>query len=137
MVSFAASVLSPLASSSVITNPLTPQTTKPQNSPFQATSIPNLFLAGDWVKGVPTGANGLSQERAFVTGLTAANLVIDRLGVGAKAVVKDVEPDEPHIAAGRAAVRTVRDVLGNVCGGFAAPLAALPLAPPPFPFPRA
>ncbi len=26
------------------------------------------FMAGDWVKGVPHGANGLSQERAYVTG---------------------------------------------------------------------
>lgn len=83
--------------------------------PYQATGIPNCFLAGDWVKGVPHGANGLSQERAYVTGLTAANLVIDKCGVGRKAVVLDVEPDEPHIAALKQLDQSVRgtlDVLG-------------------------
>ena len=29
--------------------------------PLQTTSYPNIFVAGDWVKGVPHGANGLSQ----------------------------------------------------------------------------
>ena len=29
--------------------------------PYQTTSLSNLFMAGDWVKGVPHGANGLSQ----------------------------------------------------------------------------
>lgn len=29
--------------------------------PLQTTSLPNVFMAGDWVKGVPHGANGLSQ----------------------------------------------------------------------------
>ena len=29
--------------------------------PTQVTGLDNLFLAGDWVKGVPHGANGLSQ----------------------------------------------------------------------------
>ena len=31
--------------------------------PLQTTSRQNLFMAGDWVKGVPHGANGLSQVR--------------------------------------------------------------------------
>ena len=31
--------------------------------PMQTTSLPNVFMAGDWVKGVPHGANGLSQVR--------------------------------------------------------------------------
>lgn len=57
------------------------------------------------------GANGLSQERAYVTGLTAANLVVERLGVGRKAVVLDVEPDEPHIAAGKQVNQAFRGVL--------------------------
>lgn len=67
--------------------------------PLQETSIPNLYLAGDWVKGVPHGANGLSQERAYVTGLLAANMVVDKLGIGQHAKILDVEADEPHIAA--------------------------------------
>ena len=29
--------------------------------PLQTTSFTNVFMAGDWVKGVPHGANGLSQ----------------------------------------------------------------------------
>lgn len=66
--------------------------------PFQDTSIQNLFLAGDWVKGVDHGANGLSQERAYVTGLIAANKVMDRLKIGKAATILDVEPDEFHIA---------------------------------------
>ncbi|KAG1676363.1 hypothetical protein FOA52_001158 [Chlamydomonas sp. UWO 241] len=33
------------------------------NRPYQITSLPNVFLAGDWVKGVQHGANGLSQVR--------------------------------------------------------------------------
>ncbi|GIL93345.1 hypothetical protein Vretifemale_20752 [Volvox reticuliferus] len=82
-----------------------------QHRPFQATTIPNVFMAGDWVKGVPHGANGLSQERAYVTGLSAANLVISRLDRGGQpAQILDVEPDEPHIAAARAAVRGLREV---------------------------
>lgn len=69
--------------------------------PTQETSFDNLWLAGDWVKGVQHGANGLSQERAWVTGLQAANLVCQRLGQGRPADILPVEPDEPHIAAAK------------------------------------
>lgn len=65
--------------------------------PTQTTPIRNVFMAGDWCKGIPHGANGLSQERAYVTGLRAATLVTGELGVGQAAEVKDVEEDEPHI----------------------------------------
>ena len=68
---------------------------------LQTTSIPNLFMAGDWVKGVEHGACGLSQERAYVTGLFAANLVCERLQVGAPTAVRPVEPDEPHMRVGK------------------------------------
>jgi uncharacterized protein with NAD-binding domain and iron-sulfur cluster len=56
----------------------------------QATSIRNVVMAGDWVKGVDHGANGLSQERAYVTGLQAANLVVERLGVGQQGPILQV-----------------------------------------------
>ena len=55
--------------------------------PYQTTSFSNLFMAGDWVKGLDHGANGLSQERAWITGLTAANLVIKKLGRGQPAEI--------------------------------------------------
>ena len=76
--------------------------------------MPNLFLAGDWVKGVPHGANGLSQERAWVTGLTAANLVVDQLGVGQRAQVIPVEADEPHIVAAKDLNKRVKDTLAGL-----------------------
>lgn len=91
-----------------------------QNRPIQATSIPNLFMAGDWVKGVDHGANGLSQERAYVTGLYAANLVCGRLGQGSQAAVRPVEPDEPHIALGRQVNRAVKEAISST--GFRNPL---------------
>lgn len=82
-------------------------------------SFSNVFISGDWVKGVPHGANGLSQERSYVTGLRAANLCMDQLesssssssfkGINLKrAKILDVEADEPHIALGKMAVKSVR-----------------------------
>ncbi|MEG3437640.1 FAD-dependent oxidoreductase [Pannus brasiliensis CCIBt3594] len=56
--------------------------------------IPNVFMAGDWII---TDHGSWSQEKAYVTGLEAANLVIDRLKTGEKAAIIPVEPDEPHI----------------------------------------
>jgi uncharacterized protein with NAD-binding domain and iron-sulfur cluster len=85
-----------------------------QNRPFQATSIPNVFMAGDWVKGVDHGANGLSQERAYVTGLLAANLVCQRLGTGHQGPILPVEPDEPHIQIGRDLNRSVKDAISRL-----------------------
>lgn len=69
---------------------------------------------------VSHGANGLSQERAYVTGLTGANLVIDKCGVGQKAMVLDTEPDEPHITALKTLDRSVRGVFDAV--GVKSPL---------------
>lgn len=49
-----------------------------------------------------------------MTGLTAANLVVDRLGAGRRAVILDVEPDEPHIAAAKSAAKSARQLLGSL-----------------------
>lgn len=65
--------------------------------PTQETPFPNVFMAGDWIKGLPYGMNGLSQERAYVTGLRAASMVCETLGEGSPADIKDVEEDEPHV----------------------------------------
>ncbi|WPT12651.1 Phytoene dehydrogenase [Picochlorum sp. SENEW3] len=69
-----------------------------KNRPRQDTSFSNVFLAGDYVKDVPHGANGLSQERAWVTGLGAANLVLETLNTGQQATIIPSYQDEPHIA---------------------------------------
>jgi len=65
--------------------------------PRQVTSLLNTFLAGDYIKGLDHGANGLSQERAYVAGLAAANYVVNLLGVGQPAQILPVNPDEPHV----------------------------------------
>ena len=69
--------------------------------PAQTTSLPHVFIAGDYVKDVPHGANGLSQERAFVTGLRASNLVLTETFGYPKSREAEIKPaydDEPHIA---------------------------------------
>ena len=45
--------------------------------PQTALSLPGLFMAGDWLAQGPGthGAKGLSQEKAWVTGLQAGNQV--------------------------------------------------------------
>lgn len=79
--------------------------------PLQTTSIGNVFMAGDWVKGLDHGANGLSQERAYVTGLTAANLVIQGLSYGVPAEIIPVQEDEPHVIAARGANQAVQELI--------------------------
>lgn len=69
------------------------------------TSFENLFMAGDWIV---TRHGSWSQEKAYVTGLEAANHVIATLGQGQPAEILPVIPDEPHIQALRAVNRFVR-----------------------------
>lgn len=71
------------------------------------TSIENMFMSGDWIV---TNHGSWSQEKAYVTGLEAANLVIEQLGFGEKANIIPVEADEPHIQVARMINKTVRDV---------------------------
>lgn len=54
------------------------------------------------------------QERAYVTGLRAANMVVDRLGRGTHAAILPVEPDEPWIGALKGANRAVKSTLGSL-----------------------
>jgi uncharacterized protein with NAD-binding domain and iron-sulfur cluster len=63
------------------------------------TSISNLFMSGDWVI---TRHGSWSQEKAYVTGLEAANWVCDRFRQGTPATILPIEADEPHIQAARA-----------------------------------
>ena len=45
--------------------------------PPTGVSLPGVFMAGDWLAQGPAthGAKGLSQEKAYVTGLQAGNKV--------------------------------------------------------------
>jgi uncharacterized protein with NAD-binding domain and iron-sulfur cluster len=73
------------------------------------TSFDNVFMSGDWIV---NRHGSWSQEKAYVTGLEAANHVIDCCGVGQKAQIQPVAPDEPHIQLARSLNRTVRQI-GN------------------------
>jgi len=70
------------------------------------TSIENVFMSGDWII---TRHGSWSQEKAYVTGLEAANIVISYFGHGSIANIIPVEPDEPHIQIARTINKTVRD----------------------------
>jgi uncharacterized protein with NAD-binding domain and iron-sulfur cluster len=69
--------------------------------------IPNLFMSGDWII---TNHGSWSQEKAYVTGLEAANLVIEYFGTGDRAKIIPVEADEPHIQVARTINKTMRDL---------------------------
>ncbi|MBE9011466.1 FAD-dependent oxidoreductase [Pseudanabaenaceae cyanobacterium LEGE 13415] len=71
------------------------------------TSIANLLMSGDWII---TRHGSWSQEKAYVTGLEAANRVIQQFAMGVPAQILPVEADEPHITFARNTNRTVRDL---------------------------
>ncbi|MEM9219795.1 MAG: FAD-dependent oxidoreductase [Cyanobacteria bacterium P01_F01_bin.150] len=71
------------------------------------TSVSNLFMSGDWII---TDHGSWSQEKAYVTGLEAANRAIALLNHGTPENIIPVEPDEPHIQFGRQLNRMARDI---------------------------
>ncbi|KAH9309560.1 hypothetical protein KI387_037471, partial [Taxus chinensis] len=80
------------------------------------TSFSNVFIAGDWLKQGPGshGARGLSQEKAYVSGLIAANAAARSLGIDFHADIINVEEDEPHVAATKSIVREMRKTAQNL-----------------------
>lgn len=74
------------------------------------TSLPNVFVSGDWVI---TSHGSWSQEKAYVTGLEAANAIIDRFGMGRKAEIIPIEADEPHIQIARTVNKSLRHLAQN------------------------
>ncbi|MDX2228714.1 MAG: FAD-dependent oxidoreductase [Leptolyngbyaceae cyanobacterium bins.349] len=75
------------------------------------TPLRNVFMSGDWVI---TRHGSWSQEKAYVTGLEAANRVIQQLGQGLPAPIIPVEPDELHIQVARSLNRTARSWIEQV-----------------------
>ncbi|KAL2476944.1 15-cis-phytoene desaturase [Forsythia ovata] len=73
-----------------------------------STSFPNLYMAGDWI----TNRHGSwSQEKSYVTGLEAANRIIDYLEEGTFAKILPVQEDEPHIQSLRSLNRNLNDII--------------------------
>ena len=94
-----------------------------ESRPPLQTSLSNVVCAGDWVRMGERehGAKGLCQERAYVSGLEAANAltrsrdaladVRARGGVGGPHPVLPVRADEMQVVLGRAANKAVMDAL--------------------------
>ena len=90
-----------------------------QRPPLQ-TALPSVVCAGDWVRMGEReyGAKGLCQERAYVSGLEAANSLL-RSGVVRLAdasarqehPVRSIRPEEPQVLLGRALNKLVMDPL--------------------------
>ncbi len=79
------------------------------------TSFENVFMSGDWIV---NRQGSWSQEKAYVTGLEAANFVISYLGEGTLAKILPVEADEMHIQFARAINKTVRQVGKSILPDF-------------------
>lgn len=69
--------------------------------------IENAFFVGDIVK---TRHGSWSQEKAFVTGMEAANVILDR---PMQEGILQLAKDEPHVALGRNVVATAKEILGG------------------------
>ncbi|XP_054786317.1 uncharacterized protein LOC129292724 isoform X3 [Prosopis cineraria] len=72
-----------------------------------STSFPNLFMAGDWIV---NRHGSWAQEKSYVTGLEAANRVVDYLEEGSFARILPVEEAEPHIQTLRNANKSFNDL---------------------------
>lgn len=79
------------------------------------TSIPNLFMSGDWIV---TDHGSWSQEKAYVTGLEAANKTVNYFNVGKSANIIPVEKDETHIEIARIINHNIRTLTKNFLFDF-------------------
>jgi uncharacterized protein with NAD-binding domain and iron-sulfur cluster len=76
-----------------------------QNMLQVKTNLSNLFMSSDWII---NQHGSWSQEKAYVTGLEAANQIVNRFGIGSPAIITPVETDEPHIQFARSLNQTMR-----------------------------
>ncbi|AHJ28617.1 FAD-dependent oxidoreductase [Nodularia spumigena CS-584] len=79
------------------------------------TSFENVFMSGDWIV---NRHGSWSQEKAYVTGLEAANLAVSYLGVGQPSEIIPVEEDEAHIQMGRSLNQSLSDLGKSVLPDF-------------------
>lgn len=80
------------------------------------TEVMNVFAAGDWIKG--SSHASFSQEKAYVTGIEAANLAMTHLGFGEECHGKIIplEPDESHIHAARTVQKELKRIVSRLPG---------------------
>ncbi|XP_066347858.1 uncharacterized protein, partial [Miscanthus floridulus] len=76
-----------------------------------STSFPNLFIAGNWIV---NRHGSFSKEKAYVTGLEAANRVVDYFDTGDFAKIIAVEGDEPHIETLRSLNRRLDELKSQI-----------------------
>jgi uncharacterized protein with NAD-binding domain and iron-sulfur cluster len=79
------------------------------------TSIPNLFMSGDWIV---NDHGSWSQEKAYVTGLEAANKTVKYFNEGKNANIIPVEKDETHIEIARIINQNIRTLTKNFSFDF-------------------
>lgn len=79
------------------------------------TAIPNFFMSGDWII---TNHGSWSQEKAYVTGLEAANQVMNYFSQGKPAQIIPVEKDELHIEIARTINQNIRTLTKNLFPDF-------------------
>lgn len=75
------------------------------------TCIENVWMSGDWIV---NRHGSWSQEKAYVTGLEAANQVIAQFRMGTPAAIIPVEPDEAHIQLARWLNQSARKSIGQL-----------------------
>ena len=73
----------------------------------QSKSIPNVYFAGDLVR---TRHGSWSQEKAYVSGIEAANSILNR---SPEYGIIPLEPDELHVSLGRSAITSFKTILGR------------------------
>ncbi|VEU39623.1 unnamed protein product [Pseudo-nitzschia multistriata] len=73
----------------------------------KSSDVPNVYFAGDLVK---TRHGSWSQEKAYVTGIEAANAILQRRPTHG---ILPLDPDEFHVALGRKAVSAVQRLVGK------------------------
>lgn len=71
------------------------------------TCFPNLVMSGDWIV---NRHGSWSQEKAYVTGLEAANSVIQQFSMGKPAEILPIEPDESHVTLARSIHQGLREL---------------------------
>jgi uncharacterized protein with NAD-binding domain and iron-sulfur cluster len=71
----------------------------------KSSSIPNAFFCGDLVR---SRHGSWSQEKAYVSGIEAANLILSKQGRG----IIPLPEDEPHVALGRSALAMAKTFVG-------------------------